>query len=455
MTVVMIGHASLGPSKAYQWGSCPGSIPLIGTIPENMREGSSEFAQLGTATHDLIERCLNQNLQPYKFKDRVIEIILDLDGNEGTSMLRKGAKMPGAGRTAFQVDDEMIENATMFTDYVVQQITDRGLTPDDLKAERKTKALPEREDCWGTVDVTIDDWMDLLEVVDYKNGAGVLVEVKGNRQTRLYLLGVALETNFSHGRYRHTIVQPNMAHPDGHIRSEDVTAEELKEFHLYMLKKASNVDIAQEAFDAIEGNCHEPNTSEEFRKWDEAYLHADPDICKFCEALAICPAAQRKNFEMAGIDFDDDPEFEIDIPIPEEIEHVRKCLAWASLFDDWTKALKAYGQRYLENGGDPESIGQKMVRGTSRREWRVMTDKQRLAALKKLIGADFSKESFFVPEKFITGPKAEKFIPKEMKKEFNETLLFKPEPGLTMAPLADKREAVTVGAGDDFDDEDL
>lgn len=449
------GHAPKSPSKSYQWGTCSGSPALIATIPKEMREGSSEFAQLGQATHHLIEKCSNERKEPKEFQGRVIEIILDIDGNEGTSMLRKGAKMPGAGRVAFEVDEEMIDNATMYTDYIARCLVERDLTMEDVTAERRVNCFPERDDCYGTGDTTLDGWPDLLEQMDYKNGAGVLVEVEGNSQTMSYLLGVALETEFSHERYRHTICQPNMAHPDGHIRSEDVTADELRVFHADMLKCAERVDEATAAFEAIEETSHEPDTSERAREWEDTYLAPGVKTCQFCEAYAICNAAQRKVFEIAGADFDDDPEFEIDIPFSADAEKVGKFLMWAPLFEGWLKAIHAYGQNYLENGGDIELIQQKLVLGQSRREWKGMTERKRLATLKKLIGPDFDCDAFYTKVEFISGPQAEKLIPREMREQFNEDLLHKPTPGLTMAPLADAREAVIKNAADDFEDEDL
>lgn len=50
----------------------------------------------------------------------------------------------------------------------------------------------------------------------------------------------------------------------------------------------------------------------------------------------------------------------------------------------------------------------------------------------------------------ISGPQAEKLVPKAKRKEFNDLFLFKPEGGLTMAADSDPREAVVSNAAGDF-----
>jgi hypothetical protein len=439
-------HASKPPSGAFQWSGCPGSLTLENTLPEDDRNSSSFYAQLGTATHDLVERALNEGKHPIDYKGRLIEVIENTEG-EGTSMLKANAKLPkDKSRIIFEVDADMIQGASRCTDYVRQCMVDRDLTDDDMKAERRTQALPERDDCYGTVDVTIDSWPDLLEVVDYKNGGGVVVEVKGNKQTRLYLLGVALETDFSHERYRHTICQPNAPHADGAIRSEDITAAELQDFHEEMLAAAAEVDEAQAAFKG--------DVNDEW--WVNEYL--DPGEngghCRWCAAVPFCPAVKAKVQEIAANDFDDDPE---DLHVPVEPEEIGQLLPWVPFIDNWLKALEAHGQRYLEAGGDSARIGQKLVRKqSSGRKWQaklIENEKKMVAAIAKKF--KLTKDALYTIPKLITGPQAEKLIATDDKKAFNEGFLFKPEGGITMAPLDDPRDEISMDPVSDFEDEDL
>jgi hypothetical protein len=57
------GHARLGPSGAKKWLSCPGSIVLEAQFPNK----SSNYADEGTACHDIAARCLVDNLRASSF----------------------------------------------------------------------------------------------------------------------------------------------------------------------------------------------------------------------------------------------------------------------------------------------------------------------------------------------------------------------------------------------------
>lgn len=439
-------HSSKPPSGAFQWTGCPGSLAVEATMPEGP---SSEFAMLGTAAHALIERCLNEGLNPIYFKNRLIEVI-DSDSGEGTSILKPGAKWPkGTDRNIFEVDEDMLEATDVYMDYVLKVLYERGLTlTDNLKAERRVHSLPERDDCYGTVDTTIDDWPEMLEVVDYKNGAGVLVEVKGNKQLRLYMLGAALEDDFSHETYKYTIIQPNMPHPDGPVRSEEITADELKEFHLYMLEAAARVDIAQEAFD-------DNGMTDE---WVEEFL--DPgengSNCLWCEGKGKpCPALTKEVERLAAIDFDDDDSTDA-IDLVNDPEALSRILPWVPILDKWLKAINKAGQQYLEAGGDSALIGQKLVRGRSNRHWKDgLTDKQIVDRFVKEF--KIKKKDLYTEPKLISGPKAEELLKgkAEFKKTLNDDMLFKPEGKLTMVPLSDPKMEVVVNPADDFLGEEL
>ena len=447
-------HASKSPSGAKQWVTCPGSLAMEGTLPEGDRNQSSYFAQLGTATHHLIEDCLNDGRDPDDYADRLIEVFEDAVGG-GTKMLPPGAKMPGGNRTIFEVDYDMAKAASYFTEYVRRIAAEHELVPSDsIKAERRAICLPERDDCYGTVDVTIDAWPDLLEVADYKNGAGVVVDVIGNHQTRLYLLGCAIETDWSHDLYRHTIIQPNASHPDGPIRSEELTRDELMQFHQDMLHAASTVDRAYEEFPGLLGD------EADLDAWVDTYLSVGEDgsACRWCDAKSFCPAAKNQMQTLAKTDFDDDP---LEPEVPHDPEELGKLLRWVPFMDTWLKELDVAGMRYLEGGGDSSLLGQKLVRkSSSGRKWNDEwkdNEKGLLAKLKKEFGITAAAMKPKLEPKLLSGPQTEKLIKgKEKQIAFSKDFLFKPEGGITMAPLDDKRpEIVQDTAAEDFDDEEL
>ena len=207
----MAWHARLSASQTKDWFNCPGTIALKEMFPYD--DPSGEAAQLGTCAHALIERCLEEGVAPEAYRDRLIEIKFPDTEQEETVIMRKNAKWPKqAGRVIFEVDDDMIDATTTFIDYVIGRLVELfpqaydttgfgdevpyGIAVDavkrgQLKLEGRVNPLPERDDTGGTADVTIDAWPDLMELVDYKNGTGVLVPVKGNLQLRSYTLGRA------------------------------------------------------------------------------------------------------------------------------------------------------------------------------------------------------------------------------------------------------------------------
>ncbi len=50
----MVAHALLSPSSAERWMQCPGSVALSYGAPDS----SSEYADEGTAAHELAAMCL-------------------------------------------------------------------------------------------------------------------------------------------------------------------------------------------------------------------------------------------------------------------------------------------------------------------------------------------------------------------------------------------------------------
>ncbi len=432
-------HASKPPSGAVRWSACPGSIPLEMTLPEGQRNVSSVFAQEGTAAHDLLERCLRENKSPHTYMGRLIEVV-ETEHGSGTSMLRKGARMPKDPQgTIFEVDEDMAQAVDECVEYVEGRVDDTGRPRDEaLRTERRVHALPERDDCYGTADVTIDDWPDVLETVDYKHGKGVVVEIEGNKQLGLYMLATALEDGFRHDLYRMTICQPRAPHKDGSIRSETMDASELRQFHKNMLNAANRVD---EADSSLRTNTLSPE------KWQSMYLKSG-DHCRFCDAIAICPQKRDDAADVARMDFDDEPGA---IPVPVEPEEIGRLLAHVPMLDAWCRALQAHGQRWLEAGN--ELPGYKLVRKKSNRTWVDMKEKKLISKMYKIFSVH--NDQMYTDPKLVTGPQAEKLVAKDLRGKFNEEMLHKPEGGLTMAPDDDDRVAMTADPGEDFKGEKL
>lgn len=118
---------------------------------------------------------------------------------------------------------------------------------------------------YGTVDFAAIDNEQCLHIVDFKYGAGIVVEATENPQLKYYAYGL-LQNVASAGvrRVRLTIVQPRAWHPDSRVRSWDTTAEEINEWGEKTLLPAMQAAEIDETLNA--------------GSW-----------CRFCPAKLACP----------------------------------------------------------------------------------------------------------------------------------------------------------------------
>lgn len=435
----MAAHSKYSPSQAKRFRSCPGALALCATLPDFQRDQSGEAARIGTCTHALIERCLQEGSEPEKYRGRIIELFEEQDG---VSILRPGAKLPGRGRICYLIDEDMISGATVMTDYVRERMRALDIKREDLQLETRTNPLPDREDTSGTADVTIDGWPEILEVIDYKNG-GLTVEADSD-QPAAYLLGKAIDTEFTHGVYRTTIVQPNAPHEYGKIRSFDYTKAELLAF-----QKAYRTDV--ERCDAAAAHKLAPTDSANINpKWAEKYLNAGTDAshCTFCPAAPKCPARLALAQQDAGVDFADDPE---DFPEPKTEAEVAHILAWAPRMEKLISVSMAYALRAVQNGF--KVPGFKAVQG---RSTRVLVDMEEPKLVRAIVREGFvaDKALLYTAPSLKSGPQIEKLVESKRRAEFNERFLVKPPGALTLAPESDPRPGIECSPGDDFADAD-
>lgn len=386
----MSGHAQKSPSKAERLHRCPGALALVDLLPKEQRGGSSAAADLGTAAHELLERCILARAHP--------------------SATPRGTVIPVNG-AEFVVNDEMLRGVTIAYEYVEERLTDLGCGWDSVHAERRVNPLPGRDDAHGTADVTIDAWPVTLEVVDYKNGRG-FVSHRGNRQLLAYLSGAAHASSYDYANYRITVVQPNAPNEDGYCRSFDVTEAELREF------EASH-RAACEAADAAIDDMHA--ATQPINVWAGKWLTAG-EHCLYCEAAAICPARSALTQQQAGVDF-------ANAPTEAEIlnnEDAVNLLKWA----DQIKAHIRAAEQYLLNAlvaGEPVS-GVRLGRRRTFRAWR--DDLTEAAIAESMVKAGFighnESAKLFKPAELITGPQAEKLVKKELRAKFSDAYLVKP-----------------------------
>jgi len=475
----MAWHARLSASQTKDWAHCAGTIALKEFFP--VFDPSGDAARLGTCAHALIERCLEEGVPPSSYEGQLIEIVKPDTDDEDVKFLHRNAKMPPPSRIVYEVDVDMIDATTAFVDYVLERLAalfpetydpetdtaDRyawsktAVAKGTVKLEGWVNPLPERDDTGGTADVTIDAWPELLEVVDYKNGVGVLVPVWSNWQLRSYTLGRAVEASpelDEYESYRYTIGQPrhHMA-PEGGMSWEDISPAELRTFRKTLQDAVKRVDRARECGANYMANCEKAGEEGTVEGMHEAlyaagFLTTEPDgnHCTWCNHLNDCPAARARVTETIGMDFDDDPE-ELEPPLG--ANHLAVVLPWAAFIKKFLKAAEDKAEEILLAGG--EVPGYKIIRKSGNRTWKEGLEDD--AVIKRL-----ASEYGVAPEKLVTpptpgklrtGPQVEKLVPSKRKKDFEAEFLYKPVGGFSMVPESNPGRAVRPDtAADDFDD---
>jgi hypothetical protein len=182
----------------------------------------------------------------------------------------------GEGRV-FEVNDNMVEAVQVYLDTI------RGILAKnpgaELRIEHKFHLASLHEDLWGTCDCVIVLPFERLIVLDYKHGQGVAVDAEENSQGMMYARGAAEGEDLEDIEI--VIVQPRAPHPQGPVRSWNISRTDLFTWADEVLLPAALA-------------TNDPN----------APLVAGSH-CKFCPAGAVCPEKRREAFEAASMAFDD------------------------------------------------------------------------------------------------------------------------------------------------------
>ena len=374
----MAKHAYLPASASHRWLACPPSAKLCAQEEDR----GSPYAQQGTDAHELCQY--------------LVEKALGHDARDPTEDLT-------------WYDAEMQEAADGYCSFVMEQVAEaRKLCSDPLVCVEQTLDFSKWvEHGFGTGDcVIVAD--DLLHIVDFKYGVGVLVEATNNSQLMCYGLG-ALDTFgdlYDIKRVRLSIYQP---------RRENVDTFELSTEDL--LTWADEV-LAPTAKLAYEG---------------EGEFHAG-DHCQFCKIKATCRKRAVYSMELAKYDFADAPTLSSD-EIAVILPQIDTLVSWAEDIKSYALQQALSGERYP---------GFKLVEGRSIRKY---TDETAVAAVVQNAGYD-------PYEKKLLGITA---MTKQLgKKKFDELLsglVMKPQGKPVLAPESDKRPEFNTAQNDFMEEE--
>lgn len=290
-------HSELGASVASRWMACPGSVRMARGMPNF----ETDHSRAGTAAHAVAEVCVRKSADPGLFEDTTQEGVL--------------------------VDADMVAAVRVFVDYCTPLKNERGAT---WWVEKQFSLAPLNPPApmFGTADFAVyKPALRELEIVDYKNGSGVVVEVKGNKQLRYYALGavLAIGPGYDIETVKMTIVQPRAAHPDGVVRSESISYTDLLAFSGDLLE-AARATLAPDA--PLSPGSH----------------------CRFCPASAVCPAQREQAQQLAQVAFADLPASAPPAPEAMTPEVLGEILSQLHILEDWAAAVRQHAQRELESG---------------------------------------------------------------------------------------------------------
>lgn len=381
-------HASWSASASARNFACPGALALTLDLPDR----TSEAADWGTCCHQISERCLS-------------------DGGDADRFIGTTEK----GKVySFEVDEEMVETAQAYVDYV------RGVfagSPESLLWVEQRFDLAELGtpfDAGGTGDAVIyipDE--KRLEVVDLKGGRGVVVEAQGNPQLRTYALGALVANKgLSVEKVTVTIVQPRAPHPSGRIRSETLDVMDLLEWTVDMLAAMRKSKAAIDA---------KPDLAP--AAWASAFLRPGPHCgSTFCKAAGFCPALEQASLDAAGAWFNDESQMNLsNVPDLKDPDERAKRLDSLDMIEDWVKQVRAH-EHWLAEGGDPAS-GYGLVQKKGREKWNDDTEEQIV----------FACEAAGLPEAKFRNPGKLK-TPKQIRKELKDDA--KLLDGLSSTPIS-------------------
>lgn len=426
MKQVINFHATLSPSAASRWLNCAGSV-LAGTTTDRK---TSSYAEEGTAAHKLLELCLRLECHPEELHGVRIHESVQTGG---------AVEIPD-----YHVDDDMVEAVAHAYDYI--RAFDAKYRS-NRTGHSSAKVLIERQVHWGaqghiklskevasgTADVILVA-PGRLVVMDYKHGAGKVVEVEDNEQAKLYAIGALNDLDLwdKVDEVLLVIVQPRARHEAGPIREWAISVDDLDEW-------AQKV-VAPRAKAALK-----PNAKRTAGHW-----------CRWCAAAPTCRALVDKVMEDAGTEFSvlENNGLAMAPPNPHDLtmEELARAQAAADLIEAWVHAVRGRVLELLLSGR--ELPGWKLVQGRSTRAW----DEDQMDEAARAAHEHLGDPRLYAPRVLLSPAQLEDAFklharqPKELVKDararFKATFapyIARSTPAIHVAPEHDPRPAYTPG----------
>lgn len=404
----MGAHDLLSPSSRHRWARCPGSVRESAKYPPSP---SGPAAIDGTHSHTLLEKSIISMSCP------TLSIGVRMIDHEGE----------------FEIDRARAERVKIAFDYVMRRAVESGFGRIIQEQRVDPLHLLGREGMAGTCDVQIHGNDGILELIDYKDGMAP-VDAKDNEQLEQYGYGVLssfklpVNVEYPWHTLRMTIIQPKLALKGlPTISSHDVSVREF-------LARAGTI-IAQ------------------------AHATAQPDAplvpgevqCKHCPAKGSCAARSDETVRKLNLP-SLDPQTIADATNADantlSDERLQQILDAAPLLRQMLESAEEEAQRRMQAGRTVP--GYKLVRGRGTRAWAY----DPATTAEKLIKFGIPKSALYT-ETLVSPAQAEKLTwtkrdGTEMRLSENQIKLMareyitKTQGKVTIAPLSDPREAITV-----------
>jgi hypothetical protein len=361
-------HSPLGASSAKRWMECAGSATLIRLL---MAEGSfddqdEDWRRDGIQAHELAAHCLNASIDTWEAEPE---------------------QWP-------ELSADMMAGVQVYLNYVraIRGYNQRFI-------EYKLHRSEFHPWCYGTVDCAVQDRKSGLEVIDYKHGVGVVVEVENNPQLMYYAFMVIDELgDFADEEpVKLTIVQPRITWINGgEPRSWETTVGYIKTWAIEVLRPAMEQT-------ALSGHL------------------ATGEHCRFCPAKLVCPAFLGTAKRLFSLTLDD---------IKKVTEQqLAELLPLVPIGRMALTALVNEAKHRTVN--DAKCIpGWKLVHAMADRIWKD--------------GAPVAEQFGYQPQKVLSPAAVEK---EPGGKAFVAEYAFRPDAGYDLVPESDRRKEVILEPG--------
>lgn len=439
----MSEHSVFAFSASPRWIACPGSM----AYPENTAEGvdGGVYADEGTAAHTLASRCLELDVPASTYLDTVIQV-----GKREFAVTEEFA-----GHVQTYIDDVLRRSIGGYL-MVEQRVTLTGIdgfdesnygTSDAIIAIPANSDLDPRNGAYGVVEdlkfgvgEKVYAWTratvnDPFTMETYPEDGTDTILVVPNYQLMMYALACLADIRILIGDPSHILIvinQPRL----GHVSELRVPVAVLERFALFA------ADALRKATYALGVGVRAVENME------DEYLNPGEKQCRWCRALARCPAAAKRVQREVAADFDMIGE-QPPLP-PVNVPQVAKAMLAVPFITDWCRAVMAKANELVAAGTDiigPDQKPYKFVEGKQGdRKW--ADDKAAEDALTGILG-----DKAYQPQKILTASGASKLLDKKKTKAVWDDMfvpLIRRAPGRPMLVMgSDPRPAFSPASSSD------